>query len=310
MGDMPNDSGNRLEPVWYVPPMVNRSDSLKITVELVKELIREQFPQWAALPIRAVQPGGHDNRTFRLGECLAVRLPSHPRYEAQVEKEARFLPYLASHLSVPITAPEAVGQPTDKYPLVWSVNRWLPGQTAQEIHDGQKPLAVGLAKFLQELWAVSANAGPPAGQHNFHRGGDLGVYHEETLAALAELGDRVNQDACRRIWQRSLASQWDRPSVWIHGDVAPGNLLVDQTGLIGVIDFGCMGVGDPACDLVMAWTYFADAGRELFRNSLEIDSETWNRARGWALWKALITFHQPGSSAVVRTLVADESARS
>ncbi len=275
---------------------------MKITAALVKQLLQEQFPQWADLPVTAVLPGGHDNRTFRLGTQLSVRLPSHKRYEAQVQKEAAWLPFLAEHLSVPVTVPVAIGRANARYPLAWSVNRWLPGDIALASSDGLERLASELAKFLHQLWQIPAASGPTAGTHNFHRGGNLEVYDQETRQALLDLGLRVDPKLCGELWDRALASRWSRDPVWVHGDVAPGNLLVEQGRLIGVIDFGSMGVGDPACDLVMAWTHFDKTSRQQFMNAVDVDQDTWDRARGWALWKALITFDRAESQGVVAEL--------
>ena len=122
--------------------------------------------------------------------------------------------------------------------------------------------------------------------------------------AIEELGDEIERDVATDVLDLALASGWDRPPVWVHGDVAPSNLLVAEGKLKAVIDFGCSAVGDPACDLVMAWTYFGDDSRATFRNGVALDAGTWARARGWALWKAVITVarERPG-----RTL-ADSAA--
>jgi len=278
---------------------------VNITAELASQLVREQFAQWGHLPVEPVLPGGHDNRTFRLGSHLAVRMPSHTRYEPQVEKEYRWLPYLAGHLSIPVTEPQAMGSPGAGYPLKWSVNRWLPGRPALYYTGDKSALATDLASFLQSLWSIPVNAGPLAGQHNFYRGGPLSVYDGETRQAIQVLEDPIDDGACRRIWEQALDSTWDQRPVWVHGDVAPGNLLLDQGKLCGVIDFGCMGVGDPACDLVMAWTYFQGSSRQRFMDALPVDASTWNRARGWALWKALITYEQPESQRIVGDLTKE-----
>jgi aminoglycoside phosphotransferase (APT) family kinase protein len=261
-----------------------------IDAALVQRLIAAQFPQWASLPIKPVEPGGWDNRTFRLGDGMSVRLPSAARYVAQVAKEHRWLPELAAQLPLPIPAPIAKGAPGGGYPWPWSVYRWREGSpAAPETIADLDEFARTLGRFLTSLYHIDATSGPPAGAHNFHRGGELSVYDGETRAALAALKDRIDEGTAGDIWTAALASKWQEKPVWVHGDMATGNLLVEKGKLCAVIDFGSSGVGDPACDLVIAWTLFAGDNRQAFRSAVALDEATWSRARGWALWKALIT---------------------
>jgi aminoglycoside phosphotransferase (APT) family kinase protein len=150
-------------------------------------------------------------------------------------------------------------------------------------------LAHSLADFLVALQRIDATGGPAAGQRNFHRGGSLAVYDAETRSALSALGCRTDIAAAESVWAAALGSQWRGAPVWVHGDIALGNLLMRNGKLVAVIDFGSSGVGDPACDLAIAWTEFTGASRDMFRAALSLDDDTWARARGWALWKALIT---------------------
>ncbi|ANT50845.1 aminoglycoside phosphotransferase family protein [Mesorhizobium amorphae] len=263
---------------------------VSIDTPLVRRLITAQFPHWADLPVEPVEPGGWDNRTFRLGDDMSVRLPSAASYAAQVEKEQRWLPRLAPHLPLPIPVPRAKGVPGQDYPWSWSVYGWLRGQPAGNggIADPTQ-FARSLADFLLALYRIDAKDGPPAGQHNFHRGGRLAVYDAETRTALSALTGCIDTATAQEVWASALGSEWQRPPVWVHGDVASGNLLVEDGSLCGVIDFGSSAVGDPACDLVIAWTEFSGESRQAFRDALALDEQTWARARGWALWKALIT---------------------
>jgi aminoglycoside phosphotransferase (APT) family kinase protein len=261
-----------------------------IDAELVRRLIAAQFPQWSDLPVRAVEPGGWDNRTFRLGDHLSVRLPSASAYVAQVEKEQEWLPKLAPHLPLPIPVPMAKGAPTEAYPWPWSVYQWLEGEpaTARRISD-MTGFAKLLARFLDALHRINAEGAPPPGEHNFHRGGRLALYDGETRATLLALAGRLDTAVAGEIWSSALSSRWRGPPLWLHGDMASGNLLMKDGVLCAVIDFGCLAVGDPACDLVVAWTLLTGESREAFRAALPFDEDTWDRARGWALWKALIT---------------------
>ena len=262
---------------------------MDITVDLVKKLIFEQFPQWSHLEIKPVKNSGHDNRTFHLGDDLTIRLPSGKKYEPQIQKEAKWLPVLAQHLSLPITAPVAKGKPTPEYPLAWSINRWLVGETVTHTNVDLQKFAIELARFLKELEAINAGNGPQAGAHNFYRGGDLAVYIEEFEQALTQLPAGPQRNHYQDIWTTALAIKWEKKPVWVHGDIAVGNLLVNDGHLSGVIDFGILGTGDPACDLVIAWTFFDSKSRKAFKEEMGLDDTTWQRGKGWALWKALIT---------------------
>jgi aminoglycoside phosphotransferase (APT) family kinase protein len=230
-----------------------------------------------------------DNRTFRLGSEMLVRIPSAECYSAQVHKEQRWLPFLALHLPFAIPIPLALGEPDPNFPWPWSIYRWLEGETAnhQRIHN-LPAFATQLAHFLNALRQIDTNGAPPPGSHNFHRGGDLAVYDCEARSAVATLGRAIEGPAILSAWEAALGSRWRDLPVWVHGDVAPGNLLVRDGELSAVIDFGNCAVGDPACDLAIAWTFFDQPSRRSFRERLEADHNTWLRAAGWALWKAVI----------------------
>lgn len=261
-----------------------------ITPELAARLVAAQFPEWADLPVAPVALDGWDNTTFRIGAELSVRLPSADAYAAQVEKEHRWLPVLAPRLPLRIPESIALGRATPEFPRPWSVRRWIPGDPATVHNAGDlTAFAADLAAFLVALYTIDATAGPPPGPHNFFRGGPLAIYDAETRAALELLAADIDGAAATAVWEAALETIWDRPPVWVHGDVAPSNLLVAEGALHAVIDFGCAGVGDPACDLVVAWTFFAGESRHAFRAGLTLDDATWARARGWALWKALVT---------------------
>ena len=274
---------------------------MDINVDLVRQLVDQQFPQWRSLPIHPIEPGGWDNRTFRLGTDLTVRLPSHAAYAAQVTKEQRWLPQLAARLPVAIPSPVAEGLPSDAYPWHWSVYRWIDGDTAQVAHIPDRPaFAAELASFLVALHTIDAAGGPLPGPHNFYRGGALEVYDQQTRQAVRELDGHIDGEAVTAVWDAALEAVWNGSSVWVHGDLHPTNLLVRDGQLAAVIDFGCLGVGDPACDLAITWTFFSDASRGTFRQRLAADAGTWIRARGWVMWKALIVMADPDTEAPQR----------
>lgn len=261
-----------------------------LVVELVQRIVAEQFPQWAHLSIRPVPRSGWDNRTFRLGDEMLVRLPSAACYASQVEKEQRWLPWLARRVPLPIPKPLALGSPSEAYPWNWSVYEWLKGDSADVgVAVNLNQFAVDLASFLNAFQQVEAADGPPPGEHNFHRGGSLTVYADETHRAIHQLKSEIDASLATRVWRTALDAHWGASPVWVHGDVHATNLLVRDGRLAAVIDFGCCCVGDPACDLTIAWTFFHGDSRETFRKAMNVDEAAWARSRGWALWKALIT---------------------
>lgn len=281
-----------------------------IDERLARRLVDSQFPRWADLPVRPVDVSGVDNRTFRLGDELSIRLPAGEWYSLQVEKEQRWLPVLAPRLPVPIPVPVARGEPDLGYPYPWSVYRWLDGEPSGQATIGDlTTFAVDVADFLVALATLDPADGPPPGPHNFYRGGPLATYAEDALRAVDDLGDEVPRDAVLAALDDALAAEWHGDPVWFHGDVAVGNLLVRDGKLSAVIDFGGCGVGDPACDVVLAWTLFTDDSRAAFLRTLGVDPATWTRGLGWALWKALIMLRQqltrdPAGVPETRTVLA------
>lgn len=282
-----------------------------IDVPLVQRLVAAQFPQWAALPIVPAAPQGWDNRTFRLGTTLSVRLPSALGYTPQIAKEHQWLPYLAPLLPLPIPVPLARGTPGEGYPFPWSVYRWLAGDAASRANISDLgAFATTLAQFLSALQRIDATGGPAPGLHSAFRGGPLATYDAETRRTIAALGDTIDAPAATAVWEAALHTPWQHAPVWFHGDVAVGNLLVQDGRLHAMIDFGCAGVGDPACDLTIAWTLFHSASRAAFAAALPLDAATWARARGWAVWKALLIVaqhqrSQPSKAAEARRVIDD-----
>jgi aminoglycoside phosphotransferase (APT) family kinase protein len=265
-------------------------DRRALTTSLVRCLVARSFPAWADLPVRPVERDGWDNATFRLGDDLSVRLPTADGYVPQVEKEHRWLPVLGRALPVPIPEPIAIGAPGCGFDRPWSVRRWLEGDDAAGVPIADPVgLAGDVAAFVIALHRIDPTDGPPAGPHSFWRGGPLEVYDRETREAIERLGARIDGAAALRTWEAALARPWDAAPVWVHGDVTPSNLLLRDGRLAAVLDFGCLAVGDPACDTVMAWTCFEGAASAAFQRALPLDEGTWARGRAWALWKALIT---------------------
>jgi len=267
------------------------ADEVDTDVSLVRRLLAAQFPHWAALSIEPVLSAGTDNAIYRLGDDMAVRLPRIHWAIGQVDKEYHWLPRLAPHLRLAITVPLARGTPGEGYPWDWSVCPWLEGEniTLERIADIRQTVTE-LAQFITALRSIDPTGGPPPGSHNSARGVPLAARNSQTRTAITALQGMLDTEAVTAAWEADLqAPVWQDPPVWIHGDLQSGNLLVQQGRLSAVIDFGCLGVGDPACDLIVAWNFLTAETRDIFRAALKVDDATWRRGRGWALSVGLLT---------------------
>jgi len=263
-------------------------DEVHTDAALVRRLLERQFPDWAALPIVPIEPTGTDNALYRLGDDRVVRMPRIHWAAGGVEKEQRWLPKLAPSLPQPIPVPLAMGEPGEGYPWRWSVCRWLPGRDATREPLDLAAAALDLARFLRALRAIDASEGPPPGRHNAFRGVPLAVRDASTRRSLEQLGGALAGERAINAWRTALeAPEWRHGGVWIHGDLYPANLLGAQRRISAVIDFGCVGVGDPACDMLVAWSLLDERTRPTFRDVLGVDLATWARGRGWALSAAV-----------------------
>jgi aminoglycoside phosphotransferase (APT) family kinase protein len=263
------------------------ADEVETDAALVRRLLAGQFPRWADLPIKLVASYGTDHDIYRLGEDLAVRLPRIGWATGQAAKEAEWLPRLAAHLPLAVPVQLAMGHPAEGYPFDWSVYEWLPGENANGTLDDLCQAAVDLAAFVHALRGVDPTGAPPRPRGG--RGGPLAECDEDVRRSIAQLGDRIEGQLALRSWEESLGvGPWSAREVWVHGDLLPGNLLVVDGQLSAVIDFGCLNVGDPACDLQPAWNVFAGDNRARFRAELDVDDASWLRGRGWALCQAVM----------------------
>ncbi|MEU4095795.1 aminoglycoside phosphotransferase family protein [Streptomyces sp. NPDC026673] len=268
-----------------MPPRTLHPDEPEIDVALVRRLLREQFPQWADLALAATGSAGTANVMYRLGADMVVRLPRVAGAASDVEKEHAWLPRLAPRLPASVPVPLGKGVPTDRYPWPWSVYGWLDGEnpSAGRVAD-PGPLARDLAEFVAALHRIDTAGAPPA-----YRSEPLPDRDSATRSAIDALRAEVDAAAATAVWEAALrAPRWPGAPVWIHADLQPGNLLVAAGRLGGVIDFGCMGLGDPAVDTIAAWYVLPAAARGAFRAALGYDEATWVRGRGWALSIALM----------------------
>ena len=254
-------------------------DEIEIDEAVVRRLLAAQFPQWADLPLRLVEPRGTVNAIFRLGDELSVRLPRREGPTAPGSRELDWLPKLAALLPVEIPVPIAQGSPNDDYPWFWEIHTWVEGDTVPVDDIDAIQAARDLAALVGTMQRLDP-AGAPTG-----RGIPLAVRDPEVRYWLARFEGDPGVTA---EWERALAAPpWDGPPVWHHGDLDMRNWLVRDGRIAGVIDWGAMGVGDPACDVMVAWKLHSPEARDAFREALPTDDATWERARGWALSQAV-----------------------
>lgn len=297
------------------------ADQLEMDDLLVRRLVAEQFPHWAELPVTAVASSGTENAIYRLGDEMAVRLPQRPVESDQLEKLAHWLPRLAPHLPLPIPELLGRGEPSREFPAAWSIVQWMDGEEARpERMADPVEAARKLAGFVQALIAIDATGGPEPGAHNFWRGVPLAARDAITRRCIRESEGLVDTEAVRRAWEQDLgAPAWDRPPTWLHGDLAPDNVLLAGGRLSAVIDWGGLGVGDPAIELLPAWNLFPGASRDAYREALGLDHATWLRGRGLALSTAIVSLpyyndtipiRAKHAKAVIREVLADHERNS
>jgi len=255
-----------------------------VTMEMAGELVDDQFPTYSGLTLMPVHSLGTVNVLYRLGSELLLRFPRVPDW-ATVDREYQWIPYLAPHLPLRVPEPVAFGRPTEHYPCIWGIFRWIPGDLYLNVgvHD-EEDAACQVAAFVNALHAIPVpEKAPRAGRLPLE---ELDDSTREALEAAAELSDLQRLE---RIWATCLLSvPWDGARSWIHADLLRTNLLVNKGRISAVLDFGSAGAGDPAHDLIPAWSLFGDKGRQVFRQQVRADKDTWERARGYALHQAAL----------------------
>lgn len=279
-----------------------------IDIGLVRRLVDAQFPQWTELPLRLLDPAGSDHAIYRLGTELSVRLPRHAGAIGQAKKEFEWLPRLAPCLPLAIPVPLGVGKPAFGYPWSWSVSRWLDGEVATvEALGGSPVAAIQLGEFLTALHQFAPAEMPALAAREDLQVPPLAQRDRAARAAIAAVDGVFDATAMTRVWDQALSAPgWGRPPVWVHGDFHTGNLLTLDGRLSAVIDFGGLAIGDPACDLTVAFTLMSAKSRAAFRSTLDTDDSTWARGRGWGLATGLNAY---ASYAAVNSRVAAQTTR-
>jgi aminoglycoside phosphotransferase (APT) family kinase protein len=255
---------------------------LDIDAGMVERLVAGQFPELAGLPVRPVGSTGTVNAIYRLGDDLCVRLPRMRRWADGLVTEQLWLPRLAPHLSLRVPEPVCAGRPAAEYPFGWAVYRWLAGQPyADDLVADEREAAADLAQFVLELRGLDPAGAPRAGRR------PLRELDADTREAIESAASVIDGAAALAAWAAALDTRaWDGTPTWIHADLLRPNLLVDRGRIGAVIDFGSVGAGDPASDVIAAWSVFGRAGRATYRAALDVDDATWSRARGIALHQA------------------------
>ena len=262
------------------------ADEVDTDAELVRRLVAEQHSRWSDLDVTPVLPRGTDNALYRLGAEMVVRLPRRDINVPALLTELEWLPRLAPQLTLSIPIPLATGVAGAGFPFPWAVYRWIDGlpATPDRLADAQET-ALDLARFIVALERVDTTGGPPPGG----RGGPLAARDAAMRRAVDALGDAVDGSAILARWDEAMrAPAWDGPGVWVHGDLDARNVLARAGRIHAVIDFGSLAVGDPACDVMVAWKMLSPAARPIFRGAVDVDEATWTRARGWTLSQSLI----------------------
>ncbi|WP_273651905.1 aminoglycoside phosphotransferase family protein [Cellulomonas fimi] len=256
-------------------------DELTITADQVRALIADQHPHWRDRPVRPLPHRGTDHALFWLGDDLAVRMPRIPWAREGVDREHASTERLAGLVEVEAPVPVAAGEPGYGYPWRWSVVRWVAGETPVR---PTPDLALDLARVVRRLRGLDR-----PGRRHERRAHPLGDLTDQVASDAESVRDEVPVDLVLHAWHESCAAEpWDGRGVWLHGDLAPGNLVVRDGRLVGLLDWGGAGLGDPAGDLGPAWNFFDPPSRAAFRTALGDDDATWLRGRGWALRQALL----------------------
>ncbi len=283
---------------------------------LVSKLIARQFREFADQPVSRLDPGGWDNLSFRLGETMLVKIPRNQAYADQPQRENSALRALGDKLPLPIPRSIGLGIPSELYRNHWSILEWIEGDCVAHATVAACDLQNDLARFLRALHSTAPSDAPEPGTANFWRGGPLAQLNSDFETAVEKLASRMDMHPALAVWEEAIAREPSVRKCWVHGDIAPANLLQRDGTLCAAIDFGLASAGDPACDLAIAWFAFDSREREEFIQAYgSHDRDLLLRARAWALWKAVLvladmSLQPPGylpSHTIMETICQDNS---
>lgn len=255
-------------------------------IENIHNLVKNQFPEWRDLEIKPILPLGTDNLMYRLGNDKIIRIPITKESILDIEKEINCLPKFSN---LPITTPQiiAIGQEAKEQNSRWIICNWIKGDNFNKnnIQD-QKQAAIDLANFINELQKIDITNAPES-----RRGKPLQNFDKKVRESIKSLDDCYDIKLLNNIWEKALDAEiWTKSPVWIHSDLHEGNVITHNGKISAIIDFGLAGIGDPACDIVPAWTLLQKEAQTTFRNHINADEETWKRGHGWALSFGVIAY--------------------
>lgn len=294
---------------------------LSLSVETVRELVDQQFPQWRDRAVRAFVSQGTDHALFRIGEDFVARFPLQPgdveAARRSLESEAAAASELLGRTRFPTPEPIALGEPGAGYPMPWSVQTWLPGTVATQSDPGESvAFAHDLAELISGVRAIDTRGRTFSGNG---RGGDLPSHDEWMETCFEHSEGLLDVPRLRRMWAQLRAlPRGDAEDVMNHGELIPGNILVADGRLAGVLDVGGFGAADPSLDLVAAWHLLEAGPRQVLRDDLDCADLEWERGKAWAFQQSMGTVwyyvesNPPMSQMGHRTLhrlMADTSTR-
>lgn len=268
--------------------MPMHADEFLIDEVLIGRLLSEQAPQWSNLPIRRLASSGTDNAIFRLGDHLALRIPKRPTAVALLAKELDWLPHFQGlPLQVPVLRFRGRA---DIWPdCEFGIFDWVEGKIASPHNIADAGIAArDLARFLKALHEKDIAGAPAAGELNSRRGVALDLLSTATRQSIDVLADEIDARGTHALWEEACLTRGQKTPVWLHGDLKADNLITRDGVLHGVIDWGLSAVGDPAADYATAWVWVEPSARAEFQATLDVDDEAWVRAKGWALYGAVI----------------------
>lgn len=266
--------------------------------ELISLLLKNT--QYENLLIKEVEFQGHDNRTYKLGDDFCIRIPSHMQYNKQIIQMSELLQFIKVSIKIPNIL--YIGENLNILPFKYAVSEWIDGHDLKAINlyklsDKEiKYFIDDLVNFMHELYNIKIDISHPiiqkyiSNMDNFYRGNHISIYKDEFDKYLEKYKDYLNDhiyNKVKELFYMGLESKWNKEVVFVHGDLMPGNILLENHKLKAIIDWGSMGIGDPACDLIICWLYFNKNERDYFKNKLNMDENTWNRGISWTLWKCL-----------------------